>query len=176
MWCPFNSSSGGVRPIAVGEIFRRLASRLCCQFARPFLSDFFLPFGQVGVGIPGGLEAAIHAVRHSLSQFGNDEPLALLKIDMKNAFNECNRSAFLDGVCKEFPEISPWVYWCYSQPAELRFGHRRILASTGVQQGDPLGPLLFSLVLVQFLRSISFSETCLLNLWYLDDGTFQGRI
>ena len=87
--------------------------------------------------------------------------------------NECNRSAFLDGVCKEFPEISPWVYWCYSQPAELRFGHRHILASTGVQQGDPLGPLLFSLVLVQFLCSISFSETCLLNLWYLDDGTFM---
>ena len=66
------------------------------------------------------------------------------------------------------------MYWCYSQPAELRFGHRRILASTGVQQGDPLGPLLFSLVLVQFLRFISFSETCLLNLWYLDDGTFIG--
>ena len=167
MWCPFNSSSEkewGVRPIAVGEILRRLASRLCCQFARPFLSDFFLPYVQVGVGIPGGLEAAIHAVRHSLSQFGNDDSLALFKIDMKNAFNECNRSAFLDGVCKEFPEISPWVYWCYSQPAELRFGHRRILASTGVQLGDPLGPLPFSLVLVQFLCSISYSETCLLNL------------
>ena len=27
---------------------------------------------------------------------------------------------------------------------------------------------------MQFLRSISFSETCLLNLWYLDDGTFIG--
>ena len=35
------------------------------------------------------------------------------------------------------------VKWCYSQPAELRFGSRRIMASSGVQQGDPLGPLLF---------------------------------
>jgi len=60
---------------------------LCCHFARPFLSDFFLPYGQVDVGIPGGLEAAIHAVRHSISKLGNDESLALLKIDMKNAFN-----------------------------------------------------------------------------------------
>ena len=42
----------------------------------------------MGVGIPGGLEAAIHAVRHSLSQFGNDDSLALIKIDMKNVFNE----------------------------------------------------------------------------------------
>ena len=38
--------NGGVRPIAAGEILRRLASRLCCQFARPFLSDFFLPYGS----------------------------------------------------------------------------------------------------------------------------------
>jgi len=166
--------NGGVRPIAVGEILRRLASRLCCQFARPFLPDYFLPHGQVGVGIPGGLEAAIHAVRHSLSVLGNDNSLALLKIDMKNAFNECNRTSFLDRVSEDFPEIAPWVHWCYSQPAELRFGNRRILASTGVQQGDPLGPLLFSLVLVQFLNSNPLDEACLLSLWYLDDGTFIG--
>jgi len=52
------------------------------------------------------------------------------------------------------------------------FSCKCILASTGVQQGDPLSPLLFSLVLLQFLGSVSFSETCLLSLWYLDDGTF----
>ena len=88
--------------------------------------------------------------------------------------NQCSRTAFLDRVSKDFLEISHWVHWCYSQPAELRFGHRRILASTGVQQGDPLGPLLFSLVLLQFLDSTSASERCLLSLWYLDDGTFIG--
>ena len=156
--------TGGVRPIAVGEVLRRLASRLCCHFVRPFLPDVFLPHGQGGVGIPGGLEGAIHAVRHALSQLGGDESLALLKIDMKNAFNECSRTAFLSRVYKDFPEISRWVYWCYNQPVELRFGHRRILASTGVQQGDPLGPLLFSSVLLQFLGSNPVSENCLLSL------------
>ena len=57
---------------------------------------------------------------------------------------------------------------------ELRFGHHCILASTGVQQGDPLGPLLFSLVLLQFLDLTSVRNSCFLNLWYLDDGTFIG--
>ena len=46
---------GGFRPIAVGEVLRRLASRLCCFAVRPSLPGVFLPYGQVGVGIPGGL-------------------------------------------------------------------------------------------------------------------------
>ena len=45
---------GGVRPIAVGEVIRRLASRLCCLAVRPSLPSVFIPYGQVGVGIPGG--------------------------------------------------------------------------------------------------------------------------
>jgi len=41
--------SRGVHPIAVGEILCHLASQLCCQFARPYLTDYFLPHGQVCV-------------------------------------------------------------------------------------------------------------------------------
>ena len=55
---------GGIRPIAVGEVFRRLTSRLCCSAVHQQLPHVFLPHGQVGVGIPGGLEAAVHGVRH----------------------------------------------------------------------------------------------------------------
>jgi len=102
---------------------------------------------------------------------GNDDLLALLKIDMKNVFNKCSCTAFFDW---DFPEISCWVYWFHSQPAKLGYGHRHVLASTGVQQDDPLGRLLFSLVLFQSLDSTSPSERCLLSLWYLDDGTFIG--
>ena len=40
----------------------------------------------------------------------------------------------------------------------LRFGQNHISSTAGVQQGDHLGPLLFSL-----------------SIWYLDDGTFLGR-
>ena len=57
---------GGHRPIAVGEVFRRLASRLCCTAVHSFLPDTFLPYNQVGVGIRGGLEAAIHSVNKCL--------------------------------------------------------------------------------------------------------------
>jgi len=123
---------GGVRLIAVGEVLHRLASRLCCLVVCPSLPDVFLPYRQVGVGIPGGLECAIHAMRHFLSLHGDDDSLALLKVDMKNAFNECSRHAFFARVLDDFPGISAWVKWCYSQPAELRFGKNRLAASSGV--------------------------------------------
>ena len=47
----------------------------------------------------------------------------------------------------------------------------------GVQQGDPFGPLLFSLVLHKLIRSIASDSECsklLFNLWYLNDGTLAG--
>ena len=47
----------------------------------------------------------------------------------------------------------------------------------GVQQGDPLGPLLFSLVLHKLVRSIAVDSECserLFNMWYLDDSTLAG--
>ena len=114
----------GVWPIAVGEVLRRLASHLCCLTVRPSLPHLILPYGQVGVDIPGGLVGAIHITRHYISVHGADNLLVLLKIDMRNAFNECDHSAFFAHVTEDFPEISAWVKWCYSQPAELCFGNR----------------------------------------------------
>ena len=86
------------RPISVGDVFRRLASKLCCSAVRPSLLNTFLPYGQVGVGIKGDLEVAVHGVRKILEDCGHDEKLCCVKVDMKNAFNECHRVSFLQRV------------------------------------------------------------------------------
>ena len=54
---------------------------------------------------------------------------------------------------------------CYG---ELRFGPHPLKSSAGVQQGDPLGPLLFSLVVLDQLET---SEPLTFSVWYLDNGT-----
>ena len=48
----------------------------------------------------------------------------------------------------------PCVQWCYTSAVELRFGSHRILPIAGVQQGDPLGSIQFSLAILQLLDDI----------------------
>ena len=53
-------------------------------------------------------------------------------------------------------------------------GDDHILSTTGVQQGDPLGPLLFALVLHPLVLRVRDSCKLLFHAWYLDDGTIIG--
>ena len=66
---------GGFWPIVVGETLRRLVSKVCCFSVCLSLPDLLLPFGQVGVGISGGLEASVHSLHIILSTLGSDSSL-----------------------------------------------------------------------------------------------------
>ena len=64
------------------------------------------------------------------------------------------------------------VWQAYSSKSFLYFGEDDIINSTeGVQQGDPLGPFLFSLGIRDLMRSCESP----LSIWYLDDGTVCGK-
>ena len=78
-----------------------------------------------------------------------------------------SRQAVLNELGKHFPELLPWASW---HPLGC------LTSEQGVQEGDPLGPLLFSLVLNFFVSDISSRGDCSLNYhaWYLDDGALAG--
>ena len=128
----------------------------------------------MGTGTKSGMEAAIHLLSKFIDDHGQDPSLCCIKIDMFNAFNNCFRDSFLLRLRKELPEIYSWALWCYYSKGELRFGNHRLQSSGGVQQGDPLGPLLFSLVVLELMDDIGSAGKVPLQLWYLDDGTFIG--
>jgi hypothetical protein len=105
---------------------------------------------------------------------GGNSSLTPLKIDLSNAFNVVSRDAILAAVRQHFPGLATWVE-TYAQDAHLRTYDRRYLRRTGVQQGDPLGPLLFALVLQPVLKTIQLRCLALrLNVSYLDNITLIG--
>ena len=77
----------------------------------------------------------------------------------------------LKKVKEKFPRIYPYIYQCYAQHSNLFFGDWKIDSATGCQQGDPLGPPLFCLVINECIQEL-LSD---LNTWYLDDGTLGGK-
>ena len=69
----------------------------------------------------------------------------------------------------------PWALWCYGQHPVLWHPLGIISSETGVQQGDPLGPLLFSLVIHRVVSAIASNcPELLFHMWYPDDGAIAG--
>ena len=106
-----------------------------------------------------------------------DGDFAVLMIDLHNAFNLVSRQAIVDECAVRFPELLPWAAWCYGQHPILRHAMGSINSETGVQWGDPLGPLLFCLVLQKVVSAISADDRCaelLFPAWYMDDVVVAG--
>ena len=60
--CALRKKDGGIRPVAVGSFYRRLAGRIADKHASISTSNALLPI-QLCVGVPQGCEAAVHACR-----------------------------------------------------------------------------------------------------------------
>ena len=139
------------------------------KFAQEKLSEYFCPV-QLGVSVSGGCEAAVHATRRFITNLSDGEVVA--KLDFSNAFNTLRRDAMLQAVANKLPEIYPFCYSAYSCSSLLKFSDESVISSEGVQQGDPIGPLLFCLTLQPLLNSLTTS----LKIGYLDDVTIGGPI
>ncbi|GJX32554.1 putative reverse transcriptase domain-containing protein [Tanacetum coccineum] len=131
---PLVKPGGGICPIVVGTVWRRLVSK----------------------------------------DRGDDVGLLMLLVDFKNAFNLVDREVMLQEVRTRCPAISRWVEFCYTNPTRLYYEEHTLRSCQGVQQGDPLGPLLFALVLHPLVCKIKDSFNLSLQAWYLDDGTIIG--
>src|SRR5688572_32838360 len=76
----------------------------------------------------------------------------------------------LSEVSKRIPELYKFCHLSYSCPSRLKFGEWSLESQEGVQQGNPLGPMLFCLTIHPLLCSLS----SILTVDFLDDITLGG--
>lgn len=183
---PLKKPDGGVRPIAVGETLRRIVSSIALSRVVQRARDHLAPF-QLGVATKNGSETIIHATRKWIEKMGNNNNYAMLQLDLKNAFNLISRRVILRETRRHLPEILPWVRLCYANGDDpiLWSDDFMLKSHSGIQQGDPLGPLLFAMGLQPIIRRLRGkmkaeasalgitspnNETPFLTAFYLDDG------
>jgi hypothetical protein len=122
-----------------------MAAKIVNSVATERLAPLLAPV-QLGVGVKGGMEAAVHAARLYLQEMSLS-PCAVIKLDYKNAFNSLRRDSMLEAVHTALPEAYAFIHASYSSPSNLFYGSDILSSEEGVQQGDPLGPLLFCLTI-----------------------------
>ncbi|CAN0286361.1 unnamed protein product, partial [Laminaria digitata] len=129
------------RPVCVGMTWRRLITAGAMQQWRPRLEEVDRETRQFGVAVPGGVERVGLRAR-MLHETGD----WLVLTDCSNVFNTVKRTAVLEEVANCVPALTPLVSKCYgTRPVDVFFrmgsGETRTIAcSSGVQQGDTMGP------------------------------------
>ena len=126
---------GGVRPIGVGEVIRRIIGKAIVGVIKP---DILESAGslQLCAGHQSGCEAAVHAMKDI---FQDDDTEGLLLIDATNAFNSLNRNVLLHNIQYICPAMSTYIRNCYQKHSRLFIaGGGEVRSAEGTTQGDPL--------------------------------------
>jgi hypothetical protein len=156
---PLGQRQLNVRPIAMGEVIYKTAVQyVLSDRPKKHIKDVF-PDTQLGVGVQGGSEQAIHRIRqlylaplaHPPEQHTNR--CVVIATDFKNAFNTMSRQVMLDALladqhCQELVKLFEWSYGtpselcCYGLNGELV---HKLQSCEGVKQGDGLGSFCWAL-------------------------------
>ena len=135
----------GIRPIQVGEVATRIAIGTAYFKLRASIAAAF-PHIQLGLGVPGGCEAAFHDV-----MLGLDSGLAVADLDFENAFGLRSSSQCWKSMAA-LPALAPFLrpfHALYRQPAPVFVtdGRGNIIfrhaSTSGPRQGCILGSLSF---------------------------------
>ncbi|GJX00232.1 hypothetical protein Tco_0184145, partial [Tanacetum coccineum] len=124
------------------------------------------------VGVSRGLEPILHAVNQLIEDHGD------------NVVSRCcwwiSKTLLIWWIMRlcyrkfTFVVVLFHIGWNSVTPARLYYGEHTLRSCQGVQQGDPLGPLIFALVLHPLVCKIRDSFSFSLQAWYLPDGTIIG--
>ena len=173
---PLKKKDGGVRPVAVGDVLRRVVGK--CLLRHPHVAEQVrgLQPLQLGVGVPSACPTIAYALRRAVNELPLSGDWAVLQVDMANAFNTVARSAIMSGARATVPAVVPWLEFCYSKTVPLFSDDTCINSVTGTHQGCPMGPLGFALGIHAALQATAALAPTSWMSFYLDDGHLLGSM
>ena len=126
--------------------------------------------------LAGGAEKILHSLQHELTD--SDKRLALLQLDITNAFNTCDRARLLRELygLTDLQSAYRIAEFAYSQPSTLVLSGcdgLMIESAQGVRQGDPLSALLFCVYMRKVLQQAS-EQTGVKVYGFFDDISLLG--
>ena len=151
--------------IAIGYVIRRLATKCANHYVIVRRSESLKPI-QLGVGVPGGAEAAVHVMRRLLLQLLTDH--VVVKLDFTNTFNSVRRDPSLETIS----ELYRFVHAAYSCDPILSYRSYQIWSKEGFQQGDLLSALEFCETVQPLLSSHNLD----VSLGFMVDFTLLGPV
>ena len=166
--------------MAVGEVLRRIVSKMLMQLGPMKRAAVELEPVQCGLGMRGACEligtATSTIVRQLCAAHTGEKGWAVLQVDLSNAFNRVSRDAMLRAFKARCPQALHWMASSYGRPAHLFCGQLSLLSHSGVQQGDNMGPAGFCFAAQDILEDIGAEEGLLWQAWYMDGGTIIGTM
>ncbi len=176
---PLAKPAGGVRPLAVGEVLRRITARAVCMQAKDCFANDLVPH-QFAVGLMGGCEAILKCIEVRVHE---DPDLVVIALDVRNAYNHILRGTCLQSLFARRPELAAFASLFYKRRSMFRFrgadgSVHSLPADEGVEQGDSFAPALFAYGLHPALAhaQLILDEQCVTQgiptvsiLAYLDD-------
>ena len=170
----------GVRPVGIGEVLRRIIGKAIMNIVQGEMVSATAPI-QVCAGLPGGVEAAVHAAREI---FESQDTEALILVDADNAFNSLNREAALMNIRVVCPELAPYVINSYREPARLFVSgsNQELMSEEGVTHGDNAAMGFYACATVPVIlatmggNEATNSDNPVKQIWYADDAAGGGKI
>eukprot|EP01052_Picozoa_sp_SAG31_P041084 SAG31_NODE_6129_length_2156_cov_3.983957_1_plen_659_part_01 len=129
----------GLRPVASGEVLRRVAGRALMGLHKAACEKELLRAGQLAL-TSDSCVVGFNLVREHLAQ---NPGHAAIKTDKSAAFQRKSRARMARWLMRVAPGMLPLFHALYGHAATLTYGADALRSEHGCQQGCPLGMLLF---------------------------------
>jgi hypothetical protein len=173
--------SHDVRPIGVGDCLRRWAA-IAIGVEILGHREYWPPSdlkgklsGQYGVGVRAGAETMFRVAECYQARYPRR---VIVKADAMNGYNAIRRSTIWEGVIQlGIASLQRYMATFYFGASLVVDGAGlfKLLQWMGVDQGDPLGPLLFSIGIWILCRDIMAENPNIIFTFYIDDLLMMGE-